>query len=179
MSETSYQDYVGRSEEAADTVSPHLVHGLAATLDIAPPDRSLPPLWHWMLFQNWVPAAQIGADGHPRRGGFLPPVHDLPRRMWAGGRLHFLADIPIGARLHRRSTILAIRETSGGSGPLVFVTLRHEIATEAGPAIVEEQDIVYRGAEGAAVKPAAAAPEAPAGAGPRGVARGPRPAGGL
>ena len=31
----------------------------------------------------------IGPDGHPRRGGFLPPVHDLPRRMWAGGRVAF------------------------------------------------------------------------------------------
>ncbi len=45
------------------------------------------------------------------------------------------------------------------SGPLVFVTVRHEIATPAGLAIEEDHDIVYRGlpAPGAA----AAAPAAP------------------
>ncbi len=44
-------------------------------------------------------------------------------------------------------------EKAGGSGTLVFVTVRHDIAGAAGPAITEEQDIVYRGTEGEAVKP--------------------------
>ncbi len=66
-----------------------MVRGMAATLDLPEPERALPPLWHWMLFPDWVPASGLGPDGHPKRGGFLPPVHDLPRRMWAGGRLRF------------------------------------------------------------------------------------------
>ena len=155
---SSHQDYVGRSETRQDTVWPHLVHGMAATLDVPPPGRILPPLWHWMLFADWAPAHALGADGHPRRGGFLPPVHDLPRRMWAGGRLRFLAPLHVGDTVERVSTILSVTEKAGGSGRLVFVTVRHDIAGPAGPALQEEQDIVYRGAEGEAVKPGAPAP---------------------
>ncbi len=163
---SAYADYVGRTETRQDTVSALAIRGLAATLDLeereVAPDGRLPPLWHWMLFQEWVPASGLGPDGHPKRGGFLPPVHDLPRRMWAGGRLSFPGDVFAGEALERRSTILKVDEKSGGSGRLVFVTVRHEIAGPRGPAIVEEQDIVYRGAEGAAVKAAPPAPPLPA-----------------
>lgn len=163
-----YETFIGRSEEHQDRVAAAAIAGLAATLDLAPetaaPGGFLPPLWHWMLFQTWAPASALGPDGHPRRGGFLPPIHDLARRMWAGGRLVFRAPLATGAALRRTSTILAIRETSGGSGRLVFVTVRHVIEGENGPAIEEEQDIVYRGADGAAVRAARAEPPPPAGA---------------
>ena len=159
-----YDDHLGRSETRADTVSRHLVQGLAASLDLPDPGAELPPLWHWMLFQDWAPAHALGADGHPARGGFLPPVHELPRRMWAGGRVRFLRPLRVGEAVTRIRTIAAISEKEGGSGRLVFVTVRHEIAGAAGPAIAEEQDIVYRGTEGAAVKPAPAAPPPQAGA---------------
>ena len=152
--------WVGRSQEQHDRVWPPLLWGMAATLGIKAPDR-LPPLWHWMLFQDWVPPERIGLDGHPRRGGFLPPLHDLPRRMWAGGRVQFLAPLRSDDRVSRTSTILSVQEKLGGSGRLVFVTVRHEIVGPSGPAVLEEQDLVYRGTEGAAVKaaePAAAAP---------------------
>ena len=159
----THQDHVGRTQTHTDEVSPRLLHGLAATLDRPVPD-TLPPLWHWMLFQDWVPGAGLGPDGHPRRGGFLPPVHDLPRRMWAGGRVRFHAPLRPGDAVRRTSTILSVTEKQGGTGRLVFVTVRHMIDGPAGPAIEEEQDIVYRGAEGAAVKPGLAAGPAPAGA---------------
>lgn len=168
----AYDDYVGRSEIRTDVVSPLLARGLAAALDLpAAPTDTLPPLWHWMLFQDWAPASGLGPDGHPRRGGFLPPVHHLPRRMWAGGRVAFPGALRIGDAVRRTSTILSVAEKSGGSGALVFVTVRHEIEGKQGVAIVEEQDIVYRGTQGAAVKPAppAAAP------GPDALARTLRP----
>ena len=158
-----YEDVIGRSQTRHDTVSPHLVQGLAATLDLPEP-QVLPRLWHWMLFQEWAPASGLGPDGHPRRGGFLPPVHDLPRRMWAGGRVQFLAPLHPGNPVTRTSTILDVKEKSGGSGRLVFVTVAHRIEGAGGVAIEEEQDIVYRGAEGAAVKPAPPAAAAPEGA---------------
>jgi hydroxyacyl-ACP dehydratase HTD2-like protein with hotdog domain len=166
--------YVGRSETRADTVWPLLLRGLAATLDLPePPGGVLPPLWHWMLFQDWVPGEGLGPDGHPRRGGFLPPVHDLPRRMWAGGRVSFAAPLCAGDAVTRTSTILSVQEKLGGTGRLVFVTVRHEIAGPAGLAITEEHDIVYRGTEGAAVKPAAPAAALPQGAFTRVVEPGP------
>lgn len=158
-----YQDVIGRCQTQHDEVSPRLLRGLAATLGVGEP-TTLPALWHWMLFQDWVAAEGLGPDGHPRRGGFLPPVHDLPRRMWAGGRVSFHAALHAGDRVRRTSTILDVVEKQGGSGRLVFVTVGHTIEGPAGLAIEEQQDVVYRGADGAAVKPAPPASAAPAGA---------------
>jgi hydroxyacyl-ACP dehydratase HTD2-like protein with hotdog domain len=149
----SFDDYVGRSQTATDEVSPRLLAGLAATLGVETP-AIVPPLWHWMLFQDWVPPDRIGPDGHPKRGGFLPPVHDLPRRMWAGGRVRWHATLREGDRVSRISTIQRVQEKQGGAGRLVFVTVKHVIDGPSGLAIEEEQDLVYRGNEGAAVKPA-------------------------
>lgn len=160
----TYQDYVGRSETRTDTVWPLLVRGLTAALDLPDQGAVLPPLWHWMLFQDWAPASGLGTDGHPKRGGFLPPVHDLPRRMWAGGVVNFLAPLRVGEAVTRTSTILSVEQKTGGTGALVFVTVRHDVAGPQGVAISEEHNIVYRGTGGAAVKAAPAAPPPPAGA---------------
>ncbi|MBV9749690.1 MAG: MaoC family dehydratase N-terminal domain-containing protein [Acetobacteraceae bacterium] len=160
---SAYEAYVGKSETRTDEVSPRLIRGMAATLGVPEP-ATLPPLWHWMLFQDWVQPDQIGPDGHPKRGGFLPPVHDLPRRMWAGGRLDFRTPLRPGDAVTRTSTIKSVTEKQGGSGRLVFVTVRHVVEGPQGVALEEEQDIVYRGTEGAAVKeapPRAPEPAAP------------------
>ena len=156
----AYAEYLGRSETREDVLDARLVECMAATLDMDPPEGEVPPLWHWMLFQDWRRPGGIGPDGHPSRGGFLPPVHDLPRRMWAGGRVAFTGNgLRLGDAVRRTSTIAAIEEKQGGSGRLVFVTVRHELANARGPVLTEEQDIVYRGAEGAAVKPGAPGPD--------------------
>lgn len=86
--------------------------------------------------------AGLGSDGHPARGGFLPPV-PLERRMWAGGRVEFLAPLTIGEPITRHSEILKVTEKTGNTGQMVFVTLRHTLSGAAGLAIREEQDIVY------------------------------------
>ena len=139
--------WVGRREEVGDLIAPSKVAALAATLDRddAPPlpGDALPPPWHWTLC---VPAARqsaIGADGHPARGGFLPPV-PLPRRMWAGGRLSFPQPLRVGETVQRRSQVMSVEHKSGRSGELVFVVVRHEFHGAAGLAITEEHDIVYR-----------------------------------
>jgi 3-methylfumaryl-CoA hydratase len=164
----AYDEYIGKTETRTDTVSALSIRALAASLDVeeaeVAPDGLLPPLWHWMLFQEWAPASGLGPDGHPRRGGFLPPVHDLPRRMWAGGEVEFVGRLRAGDPVTRKSTITQIEEKTGGSGRLVFVTVRHELAAMAGPAMIEVQNIVYRGVEGAAVRSADVASPQPAGA---------------
>ena len=157
----SHADYVGRTERHEDRMDPRLAEGLAATLDVPLPEGDLPPLWHWVLFQDWRPASGLGEDGHPRRGGFLPPVHDLPRRMWAGGRVRFLGGLRVGDDVRRTSTILKVEEKTGGAGRLVFVTVQHVLDGPRGPVLEEEQDIVYRGTEGAAVRAADPAPAMP------------------
>lgn len=155
--------WIGRSEESQDRLEPAHVRRIAALLDHAEaPERGapLPPLWHWCFFTPTVPQSQIDPDGHPKRGGFLPPV-PLPRRMWAGGRLSFHAPLRVGDIVTRTTEIASIRETSGKQGTLVFLTLKHALSTAAGLAIKEEQDIVYRAPSKTAMPAPDPAPETP------------------
>jgi 3-methylfumaryl-CoA hydratase len=139
--------WLGRSEERRDTITATPMAALAATLDrddAAPAAGTpLPPLWHWLYFLPLQRQSEIGADGHARRGGFLPPVA-LPRRMWAGGRLAFTQALRVGDAVTRTSRIASIAAKTARSGPLVFVTVEHAIGNGTGAAVREEHDIVYR-----------------------------------
>lgn len=104
--------------------------------------EALPPLWHWCAFPVTAPMAELGTDGHPILGDFLPPVR-LERRMWAGGALRFGAAARVGEPLTRRSTLSRVVEKSGAAGPMVFVTVDHEIRGTRGVVLNERQDIVY------------------------------------
>ncbi len=116
---------------------------LGATGTDAPKEGDvIAPLWHWAAFRPEAPMAELGDDGHPKLGAFLPPLR-LERRMWAGGALRFRAPIHVGETLRRRSTIRAISEKQGSSGLMVFVTIDHLIYGESGLAVEEQQDIVY------------------------------------
>jgi 3-methylfumaryl-CoA hydratase len=140
--------WIGRTEATEDVASPVPLVGLAALLDHETPpwpDGEVPPLGHWLYFLTRARQSEIDVDGHPRRGGFLPPI-ELPRRMWAGSRIEFLAPIAIGAKIVRRSTIASVEAKSGASGEMVFLTVHHEVTNTDGVAIREEQDIVFRGA---------------------------------
>ncbi|MGK8206402.1 FAS1-like dehydratase domain-containing protein [Burkholderia cenocepacia] len=155
----SLDAWLGRTETLADHITVFPLNALAATLDRAAPGEVVPPLWHWLYFLPVAPTAELGPDGHPRRGGFLPPV-PLPRRMWAGGRFTFHAPLHAGRRATRESTIAHIEDKTGRSGRLVFVTVRHRIESDGVPCIDEEHDIVYRAAPqpGAAAQRPVAAP---------------------
>ena len=143
--------WTGRSEEVHDDITAAPLRGWSATLDRAdaPPRRgdAVPPLGHWLYFLPQAPQGELGPDGHPRRGGFLPPV-PLPRRMWAGGRLTWHADTPlrVGDAARRVSRIESVSHKSGRSGEMVFVLVKHEVHHARGLALTEEHDIVYRGA---------------------------------
>jgi 3-methylfumaryl-CoA hydratase len=138
--------WIGRNEKVHDVLEPARTNALRSALGLAEPliiGDPLPLLHHWLYFWNVLPPIGLGRDGHPAKGGFLPPI-SLPRRMWAGGRLRFIKPLVIGEKVSRTSTILDIQEKAGKSGPLVFVTVQHEISGEGGLAIIEEQDLVYR-----------------------------------
>ncbi|WP_051356999.1 FAS1-like dehydratase domain-containing protein [Azorhizobium doebereinerae] len=161
----SWQGWVGRQETVSELLSAEKVAGLAATLDIGMSPAAgdmLPPGWHWLFFNPFVPRSALGVDGHPRRGGFLPPV-PLPRRMWAGGRVFYSQPLTIGKIATRTSTISKVEAKSGRAGHLVFVTVVHRTTCCDVECIVEEQDIVYREAA-APGAPAPALTPAPAGA---------------
>ena len=143
------RQWVGRKESQTDTITAWPVAALSATLDRKDPEPrpgdALPPGWHWLYFLETKPASELGPDGHPKRGGFLPPV-PLPRRMWAGGRIEFLQPLRIGDAVRRDSEIISVESKHGRSGDLVFVTVRHTVSTGDEIAVREEHDIVYRDA---------------------------------
>jgi 3-methylfumaryl-CoA hydratase len=155
------REWVGKTTEASDIVTAQLVKGLRATLFMEigepKPGDAAPFTVHWCLAQPVFPMSELGPDGHPTRGGFLPPV-PLPRRMWAGGELEFIDPLRVGDQAVRTSRIADVTMKTGSTGPLCFVSVEHVIATPRGPAIRERQDIVYRDMS----TPAASAPAKPA-----------------
>ncbi|WP_217578730.1 MaoC family dehydratase N-terminal domain-containing protein [Mesorhizobium sp. GbtcB19] len=157
-SSATLEKWVGRTREVEDIVTPRLLASFEATLGshVIRNDEA-PPGLHWCLAPDIADSRELGADGHAAKGGFLPPV-PLPRRMWAGSDIRFLAPIRGGDTIRRRSVLSAVEEKQGRTGPLTFVTVRHEFANAAGPVVEEDQIIVYRASE-----PSAAVPEQPPG----------------
>jgi 3-methylfumaryl-CoA hydratase len=158
------RQWIGRNEEASDIVTAQLVKGLRATLflDIGTPKTgdAAPFTVHWCLAQPVYPMSMLGPDGHPTRGGFLPPV-PLPRRMWAGGEIEFLEPLRVGDEAKRSSRIADVTLKTGSTGTLCFVSVEHTITTSRGVAIRERQDIVYRDMPGGGQAAAPTKPPAP------------------
>jgi 3-methylfumaryl-CoA hydratase len=154
------RQWIGREERAADIVAPELVKRFRATFDQVSdgsPSTELAPLAiHWCLAPAAFNTAELGPDGHPHRGGFLPPV-PLPRRMWAGGDLVLGPSPRIGDRVQRVSRIEDVTLKQGRSGPLCFVSVRHQFSVAGETTVVERQDLVYRGVETGRPAPAEAA----------------------
>lgn len=140
-----------------DDLSPWPTRAMQALLDRPPTAEAgtvLPLGWHWLYFKEAVRASALGADGHPERGGFLPPI-DAPRRMWAGGRLKALQPVVLGQPARLVSQVRSVEEKSGRSGPLTFVRIHHAVHQD-GVSVEEEQVLVYRQAESPGVGPRAA-----------------------
>ncbi|HEY3795053.1 MAG TPA: MaoC family dehydratase N-terminal domain-containing protein [Bradyrhizobium sp.] len=141
------RQWIGRTTEASDIVTAQLVKGLRATLfqEIGEPKPgdAAPFTVHWCLAQPVFPMSMLSQDGHPTRGGFLPPV-PLPRRMWAGGELEFIDSLRVGDEAKRTSRIGDVTMKTGSTGVLCFVSVEHVVTTARGAAIRERQDIVYR-----------------------------------
>jgi 3-methylfumaryl-CoA hydratase len=158
------RQWIGRTTRASDIVTAQLVKGLRATLFLPlgePKTGDAAPFTvHWCLAPPVAPASELGADGHPSRGGFLPPV-PLPRRMWAGGELEFFDTLRVGDEVTRSSHIKDVSLKTGSTGMLCFVAVDHEITTPRGIAIRERHDIVYRDVTPASSAPAKAAGPAP------------------
>jgi 3-methylfumaryl-CoA hydratase len=157
--DNAYEAWIGREEDHSERIHSSAVEALAATLDLETAPGAgdpLPPGWQWLFFNPHARRSELGVDGHPKRGGFLPPI-DLPRRMWAGSRIRYLAPLPIDSQATRRSRIAKVENKVGKSGSLWFVTVEHSIAHDETLCIHEEQDLVYRDAP----PPGSSAPSPP------------------
>lgn len=103
----------------------------------------LPPFFHQLYFWEAQPPGALGRDGHPKVGGVIPDM-GLPRRMWAGGRLEFLAPLRAGEGAEKRTRVDSSAHKEGRTGPLGFVTLCHEVLQGGDVVVREFQDLVYR-----------------------------------
>jgi 3-methylfumaryl-CoA hydratase len=145
------RSWEGRSETLTDEIVAAPLRGQSALLDrddaLQTAGSEVPPLWHWLYFLPQARQSQIGPDGHPLRGGFLPPV-PLPRRMWAGGRLQWQTDNPlrVGDAAQKHSRIASVKHKSGRTGDLLFVEVEHAFSNAQGLCLTETHDIVYRAA---------------------------------
>lgn len=139
---------IGQSQTFNDQLDPERAAALHATLSLAGDAPSvgemLPPFWHQIYFWDAKPPSALGRDGHPAVGIGLIPDLGLPQRMWAGGRLIFDAPVRLGSPAQKRTTVDGLIEKQGKTGPLGFVTLRHEIRQNDRLCVTEFQDIVYR-----------------------------------
>ena len=158
ISAAELQGWVGRTETCRDRITAAPPAALSATLDHAdtefPAGSELPAPWHWLYFLPAARRSELGSDGHPRRGGFLPPV-PLPRRMWAGSQMRFTRPLVVGTEVTRTSRIADVRLKEGRSGSLFFVKVEHRFDDADGILLEEQQDIVYRDA----AKPGEVTPE--------------------
>ncbi len=136
--------WIGKTETAQDYLTYSLVDRFRATLD--------PFLWsggdiplglHWCLALPTTPTAELSADGHAKKGEFLPPV-PLPSRMWAGGEVIHHQSFTPNAPVTRISTINDIFAKKGKSGDLVFVTVGSKYYSDDRLCITERQDLVFR-----------------------------------
>lgn len=140
------QTWIGREQTDSEVLSPSLVRQFNATFDRSSGTEQgdeAPLLIHLCLAQPIAPMSELGRDGHPALGGFLPPV-PLSRRMWAGGAFTFHGGIRIGDEVTRHSTITDVQLKKGRSGALCFVTVQHEVTANGRAVLSESQDIVYR-----------------------------------
>jgi 3-methylfumaryl-CoA hydratase len=160
---SAWDAWIGRSQEQADYLNPALVQRFRATFDQAGDDAGVPQGVHWCLCTPEASTATLGVDGHPQKGGFMPPIPQ-PRRMWASSAVTFHAALSPGAKIMRRTTIVGVAEKAGSTGPLIFVTLDHETFADGVLAVSDRQTLVYRDAPPQGAMPAPPLPFAPASA---------------
>jgi 3-methylfumaryl-CoA hydratase len=146
-------------EEKTEVIDAAPSAALAGLLDVEPPGEELPPLWQWLHFLDRPAQRELGPDGHPRDGRFLPPVPER-RRMFAGGRFRVREPLRIGDSVTRRAELASTALKHGRSGEMLFVTVRHTFLRDGAEIAVEEQDLVYRSG-GSASRPAEVSFDAP------------------
>ena len=139
--------WLGKSQTKTATLNLEHAKLLAVTLDVDASSfeegDALPACWQWAWFNDALPQSELGRDGHPKKGGFLPPI-ELPRRMWAGGNMEIKSPLTIGNKITKKTTIKNIVEKSGKSGKLCILTLSHDFYDQDTLCISEEQNLVYR-----------------------------------
>lgn len=140
---TEYEDWTGRRSQRQERISETQIAHFKATFGAALADEAVPLGFQWTLVADLSGREDLGRDGHPRQGIYVPKL-PLPRRMWAGGELAFSGRFQPGDEVVRDSLVEKVAFKSGASGDLAFVTMRHDWKVSGETRLNERLDIVYR-----------------------------------
>lgn len=159
---SALSSWIGRQRQRTEIIARSDLARLAAVFDRETAPDHVPPAWHWATFAETRRQSEIGLDGHPARGGFMPPIA-APRRMFAAAQMAFTGPLQVGAETQLVERIVSIDEKVGQSGPLVFVGVERAFSQGGTLRVIETQTIVYRQppAPDKAAPPAVPAPNAP------------------
>jgi 3-methylfumaryl-CoA hydratase len=153
--------WVGRSHSVDEEVGLSAVRRIASMLDLDPgafrQGAALPPHWFSLFFAETARHSDLGPDGHPKPGVFLPPI-PLPRRMGAGRRVRIADSLRVGDLATRTTEVAAIVPKQARTGPITVLTMRHTIRRGQDPVAVEEFDAIYREAVAPGARSAVAPP---------------------
>ena len=106
-------------------------------------DGGAVPLAHWAFFLPSPKDGDIGPDGHPKRGNFLPDIA-LPRRMFAASSIEFPGALKTGTSARQTSRVAELTHKAGRSGDLVFARVEKRIEQGGELRVREVQTYVYR-----------------------------------
>jgi 3-methylfumaryl-CoA hydratase len=142
----SLRAWVGRERVRQDDLAVFKAQALGSAINretVAKAGDALAPTWQWLYFLDAARGSELGADGHPQTGDFLPPI-PLRRRMWAAGKFVIEQPLRLGEPAEQRSVIRSVDLKEGKTGSLVFVTVEHQTMQGGKRCLVEEQSLVYR-----------------------------------
>lgn len=143
------KSWVGRKETAVDIITESLLERFNKTVLRDEAIRGGPTAGiHWCLSPPTVSISDVGEDGHPKKGGFLPPI-PLTYRMWASGKINFQKPLPFNQPVSRCSEILDVKLKQGRAGPLIFVDVGHQFTMGEEEYLYETQTLVYKDSSGA------------------------------
>ena len=146
MNSPEYASWINKKEIYVDQLTEVNINRLYYTLNLPskPPTFGEPvfPLALLILGEPSVRPENLGEDGHPARGGFMPPV-PMKRRMFAGGDYEFFQPLNVGDKVYVSWKITGITRKTGSSGKLVFVDILREFKVNQQLCAKENRHIVY------------------------------------
>ena len=141
------KSWIGKTETVVDEVTTSSVRRIRAMLDYEPATVRagdvLPTGWHATVCAPLARQSELGEDGHPKRGSFIPPV-PFARRMAGSAQMTFHADLLVGDTVTRKSLIENVVAKKGRSGDIVFVTQKNDFYTVRGLAVTERHELAFR-----------------------------------
>ncbi len=139
--------WIGRVRMTEDDVGLMAVRRAAGTFNLDPESfqhgSELPPHWFTLFGVETVRQADIGPDGHARKGVVLPPI-PMPRRMGAGRRVRIMGRLKAGVPAVKKAEVVDIVPKSGRSGDIFVLTMRHSYEQDGKTVAVDDFDAIYR-----------------------------------